>query len=39
MTETAISVKGLGKHYIIGHKKEGDFRHAIGNKFKGIIIL
>jgi lipopolysaccharide transport system ATP-binding protein len=36
MTDTAISVKGLGKHYIIGHKKEGDFRHAIGNKLKNI---
>lgn len=36
MTDTAISVQGLGKHYIIGHKKEGDFRHAIGNKLKNI---
>ena len=36
MTDTAISVQGLGKNYIIGHKKEGDFRHAIGNKLKNI---
>ncbi|WKV13423.1 ABC transporter ATP-binding protein [Marivirga harenae] len=36
MTNTAISVQGLGKNYIIGHKKEGDFRHAIGNKLKNI---
>jgi lipopolysaccharide transport system ATP-binding protein len=36
MTDTAISVQGLGKHYIIGHKKEGDFRHAIGNKLRNI---
>jgi hypothetical protein len=36
MTDTAISVKNLGKHYIIAHKKEGDFRYAIGNKLKNI---
>jgi lipopolysaccharide transport system ATP-binding protein len=36
MTDTAISVQGLGKNYIIGHKKEGDFRHAIGNKLRNI---
>ncbi|ADR22194.1 ABC transporter ATP-binding protein [Marivirga tractuosa] len=36
MTDTAISVQGLGKQYIIGHKKEGDFRHAIGNKLRNI---
>lgn len=36
MTDTAISVQGLGKHYIIGHKKQGEFRHALGDKLKGI---
>jgi len=36
MTDTAISVQGLGKNYIIGHKKQGDFRHSIGDKLKGI---
>jgi hypothetical protein len=34
MSNTAFSEQGLGKHYIIGHKKEGDFRHAIGNKLR-----
>lgn len=36
MTNTAISVQGLGKQYIIGHKKQGNFRHAIGDKIKSI---
>ncbi|WKK82570.2 ABC transporter ATP-binding protein [Marivirga arenosa] len=36
MSNTAISVENLGKNYIIGHKKEGDFRHAVGNKLKNI---
>lgn len=36
MTDTAISVQGLGKNYIIGHKKEGELRHALGDKLKGI---
>lgn len=36
MTKNAISVQGLGKNYIIGHKKQGDFRHSLGDKLKGI---
>ncbi|HET8861509.1 hypothetical protein [Marivirga sp.] len=36
MTDTTISVQGLGKQYIIGHKKQGDFRHALGDKLKNI---
>jgi len=36
MSDIAISVQDLGKNYIIGHKKEGDFRHAVGNKLKNI---
>ncbi len=36
MSKNAISVQGLGKEYIIGHKKSGDMRHAIGDKFRSI---
>lgn len=36
MSDTAIKVEGLGKQYIIGHKKQGDLRHALGDKIKGI---
>lgn len=34
--DTAISVQNLGKKYIIGHKKKAEFRHAIGDKLKGL---
>jgi lipopolysaccharide transport system ATP-binding protein len=36
MKKNAISVKGLGKSYTIGHKKQGDLRHSLGDKLKGI---
>lgn len=36
MSNTAISVQNLGKNYIIGHKKQGDFRNSVGDKLKGI---
>ncbi|MFT4803151.1 MAG: lipopolysaccharide transport system ATP-binding protein [Sediminicola sp.] len=36
MTKNAISVKGLGKSYTIGHKKQGDLRHSISDKIKGL---
>lgn len=32
MSDIAIKVEGLGKEYIIGHKKEGDLRNAFGQK-------
>ncbi|GAA5036470.1 ABC transporter ATP-binding protein [Marivirga lumbricoides] len=36
MSDTAIKVEGLGKQYIIGHKKQGDLRYALGDKIKGL---
>jgi len=36
LSDTAIKVEGLGKNYIIGHKKQGDFRNSVGDKLKGI---
>ena len=33
---TAISVKNLGKRYIIGHQKKADLRHALGDQFRGF---
>jgi hypothetical protein len=36
MSKTAISVQSLGKEYIIGHKKSGDMRHDIGDKFRAL---
>ncbi len=39
MDDLAIKVEGLGKEYIIGHKKSGDLRNAFGDRlnrlFKG----
>lgn len=36
MSEIAIDVSGLGKKYIIGHQKSGDFREAFGHKLKNL---
>ncbi|WKK86740.2 hypothetical protein QYS48_07520 [Marivirga arenosa] len=36
MSDIAISIQDLGKNYIIGHKKEGEFQHTIGNKLGNI---
>lgn len=36
MSDIAISVKGLGKKYIIGHQKSGDLREAFGQKLKHL---
>jgi lipopolysaccharide transport system ATP-binding protein len=36
MSEIAIKVEGLGKKYVIGQQKSGDFRNAFGNKLKSL---
>lgn len=37
MTDTAISVQGLGKEYIIGHKKSGDLRTSFNDRIQRLI--
>jgi lipopolysaccharide transport system ATP-binding protein len=36
MSDIAIKVEGLGKKYVIGQQKSGDFRNAFGNKLKSL---
>jgi lipopolysaccharide transport system ATP-binding protein len=37
MSELAIKVEGLGKKYVIGQQKSGDFRNAFGEKLKSLL--
>jgi len=37
MTDIAIKVEGLGKEYIIGHKKSGDLRNSFSDKVKKVL--
>ncbi len=36
MSDIVIKVEGLGKEYIIGHKKVGDLRNAFGQKLQQL---
>jgi len=36
MSDIAIKVEGLGKEYIIGHKKESELRNAFGQKINQL---
>lgn len=36
MSDIAVKVEGLGKKYIIGQQKSGDFRQSFGGKIKSL---
>lgn len=37
MSDIAVKVEGLGKKYVIGRQKSGDFRNSFGDKIKRLL--